>query len=137
MKSAITTDKPPNLQPPSNALFPDDAHTTVADLREICRQFVAARDWAVYHSPKNLAMSIAIEAAEIMEHVQWLTGEESRALVADADARAALADELADVVIYCLMLANSAQIDVSQAVAAKFARNQHRFPADVVRGRLG
>ena len=121
----------------TESLIPDDAHTTVEALRESCRQFVAERDWAIYHSPKNLAMSIAIEAAEIMEHVQWLTGDESRALVADPAAQAALADELADVVIYCLMLANSAQIDVSQAVGTKLARNQHRFPADVVRGRLG
>ena len=131
------TDNTPDLQPQPNALFPDDAHTTVEDLRAICRQFVAERDWAVFHSPKNLAMSIAIEAAEIMEHVQWLTGEESRALVTDPVARAALADELADVVIYCLMLANSAEIDVSQAVSTKFARNQLRFPPHRVRGRLG
>jgi len=125
------------IENPAQDNVKDDAHTTVEELRELCRRFVAEREWAVYHSPKNLAMSIAIEAAEIMEHVQWLTGDESRALVRDAEARSALADELADVVIYCLMLANSAEIDVSQAVQAKLARNQRRFPPDVVRGRLG
>ena len=115
----------------------DDA-TTVGELRAAVAAFVAEREWEQFHTPKNLAMSIAIEAAEIMEHFQWYGLEESAGRLAGDDAeRASVADELADVVIYCLSLANAAHIDVSAAVTAKLARNQYRFPAARVRGRLG
>ena len=73
-------------------------------------------------------MSIAIEAAEIMEHFQWLTVEQSAEAMQDAAKRTAVADELADVLIYCLSFANSAGIDVSQAIQTKLARNEIRFP---------
>jgi len=139
-KSEPHAEPPPSSSdapPESDMNDMDDAHTRVADLRDLCGRFVAERAWETFHSPKNLAMSIAIEAAEIMEHVQWLTDEESRALVRDAPAHQALADELADVVIYCLMLANSAQIDISRAVQGKLTRNQKRFPPEVVRGKVG
>jgi dCTP diphosphatase len=105
-----------------------DAETTVADLRAAVQRFVAARQWEPYHSSKNLAMSIAIEAAEIMEHFQWLTQEESGALLHQPDAKAAIADELADVLIYCLSFANQADIDISTAIQTKLARNETRFP---------
>jgi NTP pyrophosphatase (non-canonical NTP hydrolase) len=82
-------------------------------------------------------MSIAIEAAEIMEHFQWYTPEEATARMADPQIHAEVADELADVLIYCLSLANSAGIGVSDAVLRKLARNETRFPVEVVRGRLG
>ena len=115
----------------------DDQQTTVGALRAAVHQFVAERDWYQYHSPKNLAMSIAIEAAEIMEHFQWLTTEEAAARMADAEQRAEVADEVADVLIYCLSFANSSGIDLSQAILNKLARNQGRFPVERVRGRLG
>jgi NTP pyrophosphatase (non-canonical NTP hydrolase) len=73
-------------------------------------------------------MSIAIEAAEIMEHFQWYSAEESRALVKDEHVQALVADEVADVIIYCLSLANQLDIDVSTAVRAKLERNRGRFP---------
>jgi NTP pyrophosphatase (non-canonical NTP hydrolase) len=116
---------------------PSDAATTVGELRAQVAAFVAARDWNHFHSPKNLAMSIAIEAAEIMEHFQWYTAEESTARMADPAMRAAMADEVADVLIYCLSLANSTGMDVTQAIRTKMARNEGRFPVDKVRGRLG
>lgn len=115
----------------------DDAATTIGDLRNLVTEFVAARDWSSFHSPKNLAMSIAIEAAEIMEHFQWHTPEESIARMGDETLRAEMADEVADVVIYCLSLANSTGMDISQAIRTKMARNEGRFPVDRVRGRLG
>ena len=118
-------------------ITPLDQQTTVGALRTAVHDFVAARDWYQYHSPKNLAMSIAIEAAEIMEHFQWLTPEEASARTAAPAARAEVADELADVLIYCLSFANSTGIDLSEAVLQKLARNETRFPAAVVRGRLG
>jgi len=105
-----------------------DSHTTIADLREEVRQFVKERNWERYHTPKNLGMSIAIEAAEIMEHFQWYSNEKSVEIVKNRETRALVADELADVVIYCLSLANQANIDVSDAVKAKLERNKGRFP---------
>lgn len=81
-----------------------DADTTIAALRQAVAEFVDARDWRPFHGPKNLSMSIAIETAELMERFQWLTTEEAQAAVAHPDERAAVADELADVIIYCLSL---------------------------------
>ena len=114
-----------------------DDRTTIADLRAEVAEFVAARDWTGYHTPKNLSMSIAIEAAEIMEHFQWLTVAEAVELAQEPSARAEVADELADVLIYCLSFANATGIDVAAAVRAKLARNELRFPVEVVSGKLG
>lgn len=117
--------------------FATDEQITLGALRLAVHQFVAERDWVRYHSPKNLAMSIAIEAAEIMEHFQWLSTEEAAERMGDAAARAEVADELADVLIYCLSFANSSGIDISQSIQQKLARNQVRFPVERVHGRLG
>ncbi|HHY57859.1 MAG TPA: nucleotide pyrophosphohydrolase [Chloroflexi bacterium] len=114
-----------------------DSTTTLSDLRRAVHDFVDARDWHRHHTPKNLAMSIAIETAELMEHFQWLSIEASQALVKDDAARAEIADELADVLIYALSFANSAGIDVSDAIFRKLDRNQTRFPVEVVRATLG
>lgn len=108
-----------------------DEQTTFAELRAAVARFVAARAWQDFHTPKHLAMSIAIEAAEIMEHFQWLSAEEARAYLADPAQQAEVADELADVLIYCLSFANSSGIDVSSAIRTKLARNESRFPATV------
>jgi dCTP diphosphatase len=107
-----------------------DQETTVGDLRGAVKKFVSARNWEVFHNPKNLASSIAIEAAEIMEHFQWLTIEEGKALMKGDETRAEVADELADVMIYCLSFANASGIDVSEAILKKLARNEGRFPVD-------
>ncbi len=117
--------------------FATDEQITLGALRLAVHQFVAERDWVRYHSPKNLAMSIAIEAAEMMEHFQWLSTEEAMERMCDAAARAEVADELADVLIYCLSFANSSGIDISQSIQQKLARNQVRFPVERVHGRLG
>lgn len=102
--------------------------TTVADLQAAVARFVDERAWQVYHTPKSLSMSIAIEAAELMEHFQWQGNDASRQAAREADVNAAVAGELADVLIYCLALANAAGIDAGQAVLAKLAANQERFP---------
>lgn len=114
-----------------------DDTTTIADLRAAVAGFVAARNWQQYHTPKNLAMSIAIEAAEIMEHFQWSSLEQASAHATESEARAEIADELADVLIYCFSFANAAEIDIATAVRAKLARNEGRFPVEQVTGRLG
>ena len=105
-----------------------DTRTTIAELKEPVGDFVADRNWGSYHNPKNLAMSIAIEAAEILEHFQWLDQEASWKRVENPETRAEIADELADVLIYCLSFANQARIDLSDAIRAKLERNKARFP---------
>jgi NTP pyrophosphatase (non-canonical NTP hydrolase) len=111
-----------------------DARTTVGELRAAVAAFVDARDWRPFHSPKNLAMSIAIEAAEILELFQWLDNEQAWAAGNDPAVRAALAEELADVVIYCLSLSNALDLDVSAAVMGKLETNEDRYPAEEFRG---
>lgn len=113
-----------------------DAQTTVGALRQAVAAFVDARDWQPFHTPKNLSMSIAIEAAELMERFQWLTPDEAWAAMNDPAQRAALLDEVADVVIYCLSLSNALDLDISAAVLGKLQTNEHRFPADEFRGRF-
>jgi len=108
---------------------------TVANLRRRVARFVAARDWGQYHEPKNLSMSIAIEAAELMEHFQWLDPDRASQALRDDDKLVAVADELADVLIYSLSLANVLDIDVSAAILGKLDRNEHRFPVRSWRGR--
>lgn len=112
-----------------------DDRTTLAQLRRQVADFVAARDWESYHTPKNLSVAVAIEAAELMEHFLWLNAEQVAVAMQDAERRAAAADELADVLIYALSMANALEVDVSATVLAKLERNEERFPADQWRGR--
>jgi NTP pyrophosphatase (non-canonical NTP hydrolase) len=105
-----------------------DTNTTISQLRDEILQFGQERDWGKYHTPKNLGMSIAIEAAEIMEHFQWHSSEGSVDLIQEPETKQLVADELADVLVYCLILANQAEIDISSAVRSKMARNKKRYP---------
>jgi dCTP diphosphatase len=114
-----------------------DQTTTLAELRGQMADFVARRDWNQFHSPKNLAMSLAIEAAELMEHFQWLTVEESRAVVDQPHKLADVGEELADVICYALALANELKLDLSHVVRDKMAKNETKYPADEFRGRFG
>jgi NTP pyrophosphatase (non-canonical NTP hydrolase) len=112
-----------------------DASTTLAQLKDAVRQFVAERAWEPFHSPKNLVMGLAVEAAELMEPFLWLDLEGSRRLTDDPARREAVADEMADVANYLLNLSNVLGIDLSDAVRAKLAKNALKYPADQVRGR--
>jgi dCTP diphosphatase len=112
-----------------------DTTTTVIALREAMRQFVAERDWEQFHSPKNLSMGAAVEAAELMEHFLWIDNEPSRELGRDPGKKEAIADEIADVACYVLALCNSLDIDLSDAVLAKLAKNAIKYPAEKYRGR--
>jgi len=113
-----------------------DTDTTISELRRLIAQFVAARDWEQFHTPKNLAMSAAIEAAELMEHFQWIDAEASRRLPGDPAKLAAIGEELADVIGYSLALANELGLDVSNAIRAKMVKNATKYPADEFRGRF-
>jgi NTP pyrophosphatase (non-canonical NTP hydrolase) len=106
-----------------------DKHTSVGELRERVLAFAQARDWQAFHNGKNLAMSIAIEAAELMEHFQWSPP------AAEQLDKPAVAEELADVLIYALAFANRLDIDVAAAIAAKLDKNETRFPV-TARGRI-
>ena len=112
-----------------------DASTTVAELRELVRRFVDERDWRQFHSPKNLSMSLAIEAAELMEHFQWIDAAESRRAGEDGAKLALVADELADVLAYVLALANELDLDLSVALRDKMIKNAAKYPAEQSRGR--
>jgi dCTP diphosphatase len=112
-----------------------DNSTTLADLRDLVRQFVAERDWRQFHSPKNLSMSLAIEAAELMEHFQWIDNAESRRIADDPAKLAEVRDEIADVLCYTLALANELNVDLSAAVRDKMVKNTAKYPAELSRGR--
>lgn len=114
-----------------------DQHETIGALRQLVERFVNERNWRQFHTPKNLAMALAIEAAELMEHFQWLDAEESRAVAHDEAERAAVAEELADVVCYALAMANELGIDVADSVRRKMIKNAEKYPADKYRGRWG
>jgi NTP pyrophosphatase (non-canonical NTP hydrolase) len=114
-----------------------DRTTTISELRELIRAFVEERDWRQFHSPKNLSMALAIEAAELMEHFQWISVEASRELALDDAKRAAAGEELADVIAYGFALANELGLDVSETIRDKMAKNIQKYPADEFRGRWG
>lgn len=114
-----------------------DDRTTIAELREQVRQFVEARDWRQFHTPKNLSMSLAIEAAELMEHFQWLTPDESRRLAEQPDRLREVGEELADVLCYALAMANELGLDVATALVNKMVKNAEKYPAEQFRGRYG
>lgn len=101
-------------------------------LRQALRHFAAEREWGAFHSPKNLAMALTVEAAELQEHFQWLTEAQSREL--PADRRAAVALEVADVLLYLVQLADQLGIDLMAAAQRKLALNAARYPVEKARG---
>lgn len=101
-------------------------------LQQRLAAFAAARDWEQFHSPKNLAMALSVEAAELVEEFQWLTEEQSRNLSTDRRERVRL--ELADVFIYLLRLADTLGVDLLRAADDKIVLNEQKYPAERVRG---
>lgn len=110
-----------------------DATATVAHLRDRVASFVRARDWEKYHNAKDVAISMSVEAAELLELFQWRSDEEAD--LRDAAFREAVEDELADVFVYCLSLANAIGCDLSDVTLRKLAKNERKYPADEWRGR--
>ena len=103
------------------------------DLRTQLSDFVAERDWDQFHNPKNLAMALAGEAGEVLEHFQWLTPDEAATL--SAETRAEVALELADVFLFLLRLADKLDVDLLEAAATKLAINRKRYPVRKAKGR--
>jgi dCTP diphosphatase len=104
----------------------------IESLTQALRRFAAERDWAQFHSPKNLASALTVEAAELLEQFQWLTEEQSRAL--DPERLAAVRHEIADVFLYLLQLADQLQVDVVAAARDKLALNALKYPIERARG---
>lgn len=112
---------------PQNA--PADSLLT---LRQRINAFVEARDWAQFHSPKNLAMAMIVEAAEVVEHFQWMTETDSHAL--DADTRIQVGQELADTFVYLLRIAEVCGIDLIAATHDKITLNAQKYPVEQCKG---
>ncbi|OIR11921.1 hypothetical protein GALL_67780 [mine drainage metagenome] len=108
------------------------AGTDFDRIRKQVRQFVVERDWDQFHSPKNLSMALIVEAAEMVEHFQWLTEEQSCNLPPEKLAEVEL--ELADIQIYLISLAEKLQLDLIAAVDKKLVLNAEKYPAEQVRG---
>lgn len=108
----------------------------MAELTALVARFVAERDWQQFHDPKNLSASIAIEAAELMEHFQWLRSDELSAVANDAKAVGEIREEVADILAYLLSFAARMKIDLSSALADKMAKNAVKYPAEQFRGKF-
>ena len=111
-----------------------DNKTTIQGLKSLVQAFVDARDWQQFHSPKNLSMSLSIEAAELMEVFQWLDLDEARDAMKTGAGRENAIDEIADVLIYALAFCNSNDIDVAEAVTRKMGKNNQKYPVDKFKG---
>lgn len=111
-----------------------DNKTTIQGLKSLVQAFVDARDWQQFHSPKNLSMSLSIEAAELMELFQWLDLDEARDAMKTGAGRENAIDEIADVLIYALAFCNSNDIDVAEAVTRKMGKNNQKYPVDKFKG---
>lgn len=108
----------------------DDRQTPVDELRQLVRTFVAERKWESFHNPKNLAMSLSIEASELMEHFQWLSLDEARQRASDPQHREAIADEVADCLAYVLAMADAVGIDLTTELQRKMIKNAVKYPVE-------
>lgn len=111
-----------------------DTTTKITQLKALVGKFVRERDWESFHSPKNLAMSVSIEAAELMEIFQWLDTKEALSLLNRPKKAEHIKEELADILIYIISFCNLYKIDISDIVADKLQKNKIRFPVKNVRG---
>jgi dCTP diphosphatase len=124
--TVLETDAPAPLAPPSPVVSLDEIALRLRSFRE-------AREWERFHTPRNLAMSIVVECGELLEHFQWRDDEELGAHLSEHEAD--VAEELADVAIYLVQLADTIGISLSTAIAGKIDRNDERYPVEQARGR--
>ncbi|MCG6886155.1 MAG: nucleotide pyrophosphohydrolase [Proteobacteria bacterium] len=108
------------------------AESMLDDLITRLKAFAQEREWEQFHSPKNLAMALSVEAAELLEHFQWLTPEQSENLTAEKQREVEL--EMADIFIYLMRLCERLDVDLLQVVEEKIQLNKQKYPADKVRG---
>ena len=112
-----------------------DETVTVGELKSLVEQFVIERDWTQFHSPKNLAMAIGVEAGELMDLFRWHSEGQSIRAMETGNSRKAAIEELADVVICALSFANRTGIDIAQAVKKKVIKNSKKYPSNIYKGR--
>ena len=105
---------------------------SLTDVRDALRRFVAERDWDQFHSPKNLSVAVSVEASELLEHFQWLTDDESRTL--RAETFEAVKQEIADVLLYLVRLADKLDVDLLEVADAKLRQNALKYPVEKSRG---
>ena len=105
---------------------------SLESLRDRLREFAREREWDQYHTPKNLSMALIAEAAELVEHFQWVQGDESHLL--EDKTRQSVEEELADILIYLVRISDKLEVDLYEAVERKIAINEKKYPADKVRG---
>jgi dCTP diphosphatase len=115
-----------------NKTPPAGSSDLLRDLRDALRQFAAERDWDQFHSPKNLAIALSVEVAELLENFQWLPDTESAAIAPDKRVR--VREELADVLLYLIRLADKLDIDLAVAAAEKLEINATKYPVHKARG---
>jgi len=114
--------------------MPDDATSTFAEFKERILKFSEEREWGQFHSPKNVSMALASEAAELMEHFLWIDSAQSLALLDDPVKGPKIREELADILIYALEFANRTGIDVSKAIDDKIRVNGIKYPVAKAKG---
>lgn len=112
----------------------DDRLVNVETLSQVLQSFAAQRDWAQFHSPKNLVMALTGEVGELNELFQWLSEQQSVDLTKDPERKKRVAEELADVLFYLVRTASVMDIDLNQASIEKLALNEQKYPADKARG---
>ncbi|WP_317930149.1 nucleotide pyrophosphohydrolase [Halioxenophilus sp. WMMB6] len=105
----------------------------IEKLKQRLRDFAEERDWDQFHSPKNLVMALSVEVAELVEHFQWLTEEHSQQL--DTKTLAEVTDEIADVQLYLIRLADKLSVNIVEAANNKIVKNAAKYPADKVKGK--
>ena len=113
-----------------------DQRTTLGTLKQEVERFVGEREWKQFHSPKNLAMAIGVEAGELMDLFRWRTEASSKRSMKKGNIRQAAVEELADVVICAISFANRTGIDISDAVMKKIEKNAQKYPADKYKGKF-
>lgn len=112
----------------------NDSETQMQEIKTKVLAFARERDWEQFHSPKNLSMAIAAEAAELMEHFLWQTPKQSEADVMEPKLRAKIEEELADVLIFAIEFANMTQLDIAEIIEKKMKRNAEKYPVEKARG---
>ena len=109
-----------------------ESSSELVTIRDALRRFAADRDWDQFHSPKNLALALSVEAGELLEHFQWLTDEESRSLSITRIQK--IRQELGDVLLYLIRLADKLGVDLTEAATMKMELNARKYPIDKARG---
>lgn len=112
----------------------NDSNTNVEDLKTRIKSFLKKRDWEKYHTPKNISESICIEAAELLQIFQW-SDEDALKQLSHSKINTRVAEELADVIIYCLSMANTMKIDVTNAILTKLQINERKYPVEIWKGK--